>query len=77
MDDALAAFCGAPQAVDVEGVGAVAGDGDFEKSLPLGGFKKYALFLSKSMADAAATDLCLARLATAESLDIVFGGAWH
>ena len=75
--DELAAFCLTPESVDVDDVRAYSCDGDFEETLPLSSLEQEAFFLCEPVGDAAATDLCSGRLATAESLYIVFVRFWH
>ena len=55
----------APQSVNVENVRANSLDRDFEKSVPLRGFKENAFPLRQAVADTATTDLRSGGLATA------------
>lgn len=68
---------GTPEAIDIHNVRPDSGDGNLEKTLALGGFEKQTLFLSKPVADPAASDLCTRRLAAAQPLHVVLVGFWH
>ena len=71
------AFGFAPQSVNVEDVRANSLDRDFEKSVPLRGFKENAFPLRQAVADTTTTDLRSGGLTTAQPFDIIFLWSRH
>ena len=71
------AFGFAPQSVNVEDVRANSLDRDFEKAVPLRGFKENAFPLRQAVADTATTDLRSGGLTTAQPFDIIFFWSRH
>ena len=71
------AFGFAPQSVNIENVRTNSLDRDFEKSVPLCGFKENAFPLRQAVAHTAATDLRSGGLTTAQPFDIIFSWSRH
>jgi hypothetical protein len=67
----------APQSVNIENVRANSLDRNFEKSVPLRGFKENAFPLRQAVADTATTDFGSGGLTTAQAFDIIFPWSRH